>query len=208
MKSRTLAFSLLASLLCSCAATSVKTTWKSPDVKGPVGNIVVIAIEQRESVRKGFENRLVNQLAEHRTAALVTYDQLSLVQIKEDKRAAAERFRAGGAQAVLILRLADKTGSYSQSQVGVGRYGLGTTGLDNVGWHDYYYGGFMGMTVSYGTSKEWAYVEAGLYDLKTEKRLWAAVTQTVLPENMDRVGEMDTLVGKIINAMQKDGLIP
>jgi len=35
----------LAALLCSCAATSVKKTWKSPDCQQPVGKIAVLTIE-------------------------------------------------------------------------------------------------------------------------------------------------------------------
>ena len=60
MKLRPLALYSLALLLCSCAATSVKTTSKSPDSKGPVGRIAVLAIDHRREVRQGFENRFVS----------------------------------------------------------------------------------------------------------------------------------------------------
>ena len=39
---RTLALCVLASLLCSCAATSVKETWKTPDFHRPAGKIAVL----------------------------------------------------------------------------------------------------------------------------------------------------------------------
>ena len=39
LKLRTRALCVLASLLCSCAATSVKETWKAPDVHRPAGKI-------------------------------------------------------------------------------------------------------------------------------------------------------------------------
>ena len=44
---------------------------------------------------------------------MVTFDLLSLPQIKEDKRAAADRLRASGAEALLILRLVDVGSSYT-----------------------------------------------------------------------------------------------
>lgn len=208
MKLHTLALYPLALLLCSCAATSVKTTSKSPDTRGPTGKIAVVAVEQRGLVREGFENRLVNQLIKNGASAMTTFNQLSLVQIKEDRRAAVERFRASGAEAVLILRLSEKTGSYSETRLGVERYAPGTSGYDAVGWYDYYSGGFLRMNVSYGTVREKAFLEFGLYDLKTEKPIWSAVTQTAISENMDKVAEMDPLVKTIVEAMRKDGVIP
>ena len=207
MKLRPLALCPLALLLCSCAATSVKTTSKSPDSKGPVGKIAVLAVDHRREVRQGFENRFVSQLASSGAAAVKTFDQLSLAEIKADKLAAAEHFRASGAEALLILRLAGRTSTYREVRPGHERYAGVTTGYDSMGWYDYYSVGFMDMSPTYGNLKEKVNLEASLYDLKTEKRLWSAVTQTVVTENMDRVAEMDPVVEKIVAAMRKDGVI-
>jgi len=198
----------LAGLLCACAATKVLETWKSPDCPQPVGKIAVRAIAQRGVVREGFENRLTRQLKETGASALVTFDLLSLPDIKEDKRAAAERFRAAGAQAVLILNLAGKASSYRESRAGNERYAATFTGINTVGWYDYYSVAFMDMSSTYGNSQETVYLEAGLYDLNTEQRLWSVNTQTVLKEGMDRVTEADPLVEKIVAALRKDGVVP
>ena len=197
----------LAALLCSCAATSVKKTWKSPECQQPVGKIAVLTIENRELLRQGFENRFVAQLANVGAPAAVTFDQLSLAEIKQDKRAAAERFRASGADAVLILRLVDIGTSYREIQPGGERYAGTVAGFDSMGWYDYYSVGFMNLSPTYGTLKQSVNLETSLYDLKTEKRLWSGLTQTVLRENMDAVAEMDPLVQKIVAAMRKDGVI-
>jgi len=197
----------LAALLCSCAATSVKETWKAPDCLQPVGKIAVLTIEQRGLLREGFENRFVAQLKRAGASALVTYNLLSLPEIKEDKRAAADRFRTSGAEAILILRLVDVASSYRESRAGNERYVPVITGIDSMGWHDYYSVGLMDMSTTYGTLKQKVDLETSLYDLKTEKRLWFGLTQTVVKENMDRVAEMDPLIEKIVVAMQKDGVI-
>ena len=207
MKLRTLALCPLALLLCSCAATSVKTTSKSPDSRGPVGKIAVLAIDHRREVRQGFENRFVSQLASGGAAAVKTFDQLSLAEIKADKLAAAEHFRASGAEALLILRLAGRTSTYREVRPGHERYAGVPIGYDSMGWYDYYSVGFMDMSPTYGNLKEKVNLEASLYDLKTEKRLWSAVTQTVVTENMDRVAEMDPVDEKFVAAMRKDGVI-
>ena len=208
LKLRPLGMSALAAVLCSCAATSVTETWKSPDGQRPTGKIAVLAVEQRGLVREGFENRSVAQLRKLGAEALVTFNLLALPDIKDDKRAAAERFRASGAEALLILSLADTASSYREVQPGRERYAATVTGFETTGWYDYYSVGFMSMSPTYGSLTQKAYVEARLYDLKTEKCLWSGLTQTVMKEYMDRVAEMDPLVEKIIAAMHKDGVVP
>ncbi len=197
----------LAVLLCSCAATSVKQTWKSPECRQPVGKIAALTVAEGGLVRQGLENRVAAQLTKAGTTAVVTFDQLSLAEIKQDKRAAADRFLASGADSVLILRLLDQATSYREVRPGGERYAATITGIDTMGWYDYYSVGYMSMSPTYGSLKQKYYLEAGLYDLKTEKRLWFGVTQTVVKENMDRVAEANPLVGKVVAAMRKDGVI-
>ena len=99
------------------------------------------------------------------------------------------------------------TSSYRESRAGSERYSPGLTGIDSVGWYDYYSVGLTDMSTTYGTLKQTVYLETGLYDLNTEKRLWSGVTRTVVKEDMDRVAEMDPLVEKIVVAMRADGVI-
>jgi len=198
----------LATLICGCAATKVQQTWKAPECPQPVGKIAVLAIDERGLVREGFENRFVRQLKATGASAVTTFNLLSLPDIKDDKKAAAERFRATGAQVLLIVRLAGSGGSYHESRAGNERYAPVTTGINTMGWYDYYSVGFVDMGVTYGNSTQTIYVEAGLYDLNTEKRLWFGQVQTVMKEGMDRVGEMDPFVEKFVAAMRKDGVVP
>ena len=207
MKIGSLARCLPLVLVCACAATSVKKTWKAADCQGPVGKIGVIAIEERGLLRQGFENRFVSQLRSNGAAALPTFDLLSLPQIKEDKRAAAERFRESGAEVLLILRLFDKVSSYREIQPAGERYVPMLTGIDTYGWYDYYSLGLMSLSSTYGSLKDYVYLETAVYDLKTEKRLWSALTRTVVGENMDRLAEMDIVVEKVVAAMRKEGVI-
>ena len=208
MKLPPLAFTALAALLCSCAATSVKQTWKSPDSPGPVGKVAVVAVAEYGNLRIGLENRFVRQLTKAGSTATATYDLLSLPQIKADKQAAAARFRANGAEGVLILRLANLSSSYRENRPGRERYAGMITDVNSIGWYETFTVGFTDMSPTYAHSKETVNLETSLYDLNTEKRLWSGVTQTVVTEDMDRVAEMDPLIEKIVAAMKKDGVIP
>lgn len=195
-------------LLCSCAATSVKNTWKSPELRGPVGKIAVLAIEERGLLRQGIENRFVEQLTKSSAGAVPTYDLLLLPQIKQDKRAAVDRLNDNGAKALILVRLIDKTSSYREIMPGNERYAATITGWETVGWYDYFSLGLMSLSSTYGNLKEYVYLETSVYDLKTEKRLWSVLTRTVVTENMDRIGELDPLIAKVVDAMKKDGVIP
>jgi len=197
----------IAGLLCSCAATSVKQTWKTPDFHPAVGKFAVITIDERNDLRIGFENRLVRYLENAGAPAFTTSKLLSLAQIKADKRAAADQFRAGGAGSVVILRLMDQEAFMREIRPGNERYAATVTGADYTSWYGYYSVGYMSMSPTYDTLKQKLYLETSVYDLNTEKRLWSGVTQTVVKERMDRVAEMDPLVQKIVAAMRKDGVI-
>src|SRR3954465_2400768 len=63
----------LSALLCSCAGTSVKKTWKSPDYHAQSGiKLAVLTVADRGMLRKGFENRLVAELGRQGASAIVT----------------------------------------------------------------------------------------------------------------------------------------
>jgi hypothetical protein len=199
---------ILAALLCACAATSLKQTWKSPDFSGgPVRTVAVLAVEERGLVRQGIENRFARQLQTQGQPAVVTYDILSLQQIKNDKQAAAARAREAGADSVLIVRLVDVATYASQVRALNERYAPVTTGMDTYGWYNYYSLALMDMSPTYGTLRQKVYLDTTLFDLETGKRLWSGLTETTVKENTDRVLLVDALVGKVAAAMRKDSVV-
>ena len=202
-----LAAGALVALLCGCAATSLKQTWKSPDCRQPVGKLAIIVMEDRPMARPGFEQRLVAVFSTNGQPAETTYDLLSLAEIKQNKRAAAERLTASGAQAVLILRLAGRNSAYREVRAGRELWAPTIAGFETMGWYDYYNVAFTDMGTTYGSLRENVYVEAALYDLKTEKRLWSGLTETTVRENMDGLAEVEALAAKIAAAMRKDDVI-
>jgi hypothetical protein len=207
LRSTAAAIGVAAAFLCSCATSSVQNTWKSLHLTKPVGKVAVLAIDERGIVRQGFENRFVTQLEKVGAEAVVTHKDLSLPAIKQDKKAAAEALMKNGADAVLIFRLAGSASSYREIQPGGERYASTITGIDSYGWYDYYTVGFMSMSPSYGSLKQTAFVEASLFDLKTEKRVWGCIMKAVIKETTDRMAEMDPLVEKVVGAMRKEGVV-
>lgn len=209
MKFQTLAGCALAAFLCSCAATSIKTTWKSPRYAGgPVTKVAVVATAEQGLVRQGFENRFVAQLRKSGMTAVTTFDLMSLPEMKADKRAAAERLRSVGCQTVMVGRLVDLSSSYREVQPGGERYAGYVSGIESGTWYDYLSVGYMDVSPTYGSLKQKLYLEAALFDLGTGERLWSGLSKTVITDTMDKVAEMDPIVAKFVEAMRKDGIVP
>jgi len=198
---------IVAALLCSCAATSVKYTWKSPEFNHPISKFAVLAVDDRVLLRQGFENRLVAELQSKGVTAITTFDLLSLSEINRDKLAAAERLRSAGCQGVVILRLMDVSTFHREIRPGNQSYAEVITGSHPGPWYDYYSLAYMDMSPTYDTLKMRVYLETSVFDLKTAKRVWSGLSETKVTETMDRLAEMDPIVGKFVAAMHKDGII-
>ncbi len=169
--------------------------------------LAVLAIDERRDVRIGFENRLALELGKGGASVVTTFDQLSLSEINRDKPGAAERLRSAGAEALVVMRLVDVASSYRESRPGSERYAEAITGFEPGTWYDYYTVAYMDMSPTYGNLRQKVYLETLVFDLKSAKRLWSGVTETVVTENMDRVAEMDPLVAKVVAALRTDAVV-
>jgi len=210
MKMQSIAWCILAAMLCSCASTTtVKQTWKAPDYQGgPLTKLAVLAIHDRNEIRRGFENRLSNELKDRGVSTVRSYELLSLSEINQDKQAAAERLRAAGADAIVIVRLVDLANFYRETRPGRERYAEVITGYEPGYWYDYYSVSYMSMNPTYGNLKQKLSLQTSVFDLKTAKRIWSGLTETSLTEKMDRVAEMDPIVAKAVAAMRNEGVVP
>ena len=194
--------------LAGCASTSLDGNLKSPSYQGgTVQKVAVLAVDERPLVRQGFENRFARQMVEHGQGAMVTYDLMSLPEIKADKQAATTRVRQAGADSVLVIRLADQATRTKETQATAQIFAPVITGYEYNDWYDYYSVAFVNMGTSWSDTKTQVYLEMILYDLKTGQRIWAGGTVTVLKDGMDRVAQVDPVVSKVLGALRKDGLI-
>jgi hypothetical protein len=199
----------LTALLSSCAATSVKSTWKSPDAQGTrMNKLATLAVDERPLLREGFENRLAGQLQKGGATAFTTVKMIALDEINHDRAGAAERFRAAGAEGLVMVRLVDAATYYREFRAGPEVYAETINGFDTWGWYNYYSVAYTDMGVTYGSEKIKIYLETVLFDLKTGKRLWSGLTETTFTEGMDRLAEMDRIVEKAVTAMRTAGMVP
>ena len=198
-------------LLVSCAATAVMQTWKAPGyVGGPVRKVAVLAVDERQLVRQGFENRFVNALRAQGQEAFVTHELLSLGEIEENKTAAAARVRQEGASAVMIIRLVDsatRSREVAATPALFAPVATVPTAVESDGWYVYYNVAFMDKGTVWGSDQQTVYLETVLFDLTGNRRLWSCLTETVLKEGMDKLVEADLLVTQVLAALRKDGMV-
>lgn len=201
-------------LLCSCAATSVKQTWKAPDYAGgPVGTVAVLAVAERGVIRIGLENRFARELERTDQPVVRTHELLSLNEIEEDKDAAAVRFRNAGAQTVLITRLVTSETQARSVRAGNEHYVPITTGFSPgmpygpYDWYGYYTMAWQDMGTVWSSRSRKVYLETSLFDLNDGQLLWSCLTKTTLTDGTDAVAEEDRLAELIANALRKDGLV-
>ena len=198
----------LAALLCSCAATTIKKTWKAPEHRdAPFARLAVIVIDERGFLRQGFENRYVTQLQNDGATGYTTFNLLPLQDINQDKAAAAEKLKTVGAQAAIVMRLMDTATIYHESRPGSEQYADVVNGFEMGTWYNYWTVAYQDMSPTFGNLKMKIFLETSIFDLNTAKRIWSGLSQTTIPESMDRVAEMDEIVAKFLTAMRRDGMI-
>jgi hypothetical protein len=207
----TTALTVLTALFASgCASTKLEQTWKAPTAPAsPVKKVAVIGVDERGLMRIGFENRFVRDMKARGQTATATHELMTLPDIKADKEAAAVKLRAAGADAVLIVRLADSETFNRSVRAGSERYVGTTTGVGSYyGWYDYYTVAFTDMSTVWSSDKKTLYLDSSLYDLASEKRIWSALTETVIKDGTtDPLVEADRLTKMVVEAMAKDQLI-
>jgi len=200
MKMLPIALAALTLIFCGCAATSVKQTSKSPSYHGgPVKNIAVVAMTDRDFYRQAIENHFSGILSEQGQSAFATHGLFSLSAAKADKQAAAARLRDAGADSVLVVRLVDSSTSSQQARATPSAFT--SSAAESYGYL------IIGSDASWNALHSDISIESSLYELASSERLWSGITRTVLKEDTDSFEKIEPLAKKIFALMRQDGII-
>jgi len=201
---------VLIMLASSCASTSVKSSWKSPDYKGALPQkVAVVADEERKLVRMALENRFVNQLVAASQPAFGTASAFAdLEAARKHKEATVAQLRAAGADAILITRLVSKSDYQAKAQQRfTGHYVAVTVTPGSDGW-DTDIGSFdTYQSAPRGDDRSYLLLDTSLFDLNTGQRIWGCITETTIRQTDDRLEIADEFVGKVVEVMRQDGMI-
>jgi hypothetical protein len=201
----------LATMIISCSpATSITGSWVDPSARGKstTGITVFIAsLSRNMEVRTKLENALAEQAARRniKTIKSTEYFRPDFYQQLPKERELLSKIENSGANAILTVSLIHK-GSET-------RYVPGTRSYAPYSYYSWY-GGFysyynywrpMFYEPGYYVTDKTYFLETNLYDLKTNKIVWSAQSETVNPGSIDNF--VKTYPGVLLAQMVKDGLL-
>ena len=156
-------------LLTSCATTILTTVWKDESFTGPVRKMAVIGIFKTPAIRNFFEDEFSRQLKTHGIEAVASYTIIP-IDDQSDKDIVASKLRNLGMDFVLVTRLVDRktvqTYIPGQAYMVPGYY---------RSWGGYYQYAY---SPGYLVEDTYAYAETNIYDVKNDKLIWSARSET------------------------------
>jgi hypothetical protein len=183
----------------ACAGTKLTHTWVDETHHGkPVSDILVIAVTHREDNRQSFEDKFVAQLKGSGVEAVSSSNVIpipaDLELKKEDILKAVNKFKNDAVIITHLLGVEEKE-SYTPPERDIGGY------YSHYGW-------------AYGYSHEPGYyrthtlvrLATHLYDVKTEKLIWSAKSESLDPSSTNQI--IDDVIEVLIKDLQKNKLLP
>ena len=211
----------------SCAptvkATNITASWKDPQAK-TYKNFFVAALVKNRPARKYIEDDISDNLKQERVKAAKSLDILGHsenVETPEEKKAAVEKIRSLGYDAVVVVTLlrtqeesrwVEGASSYSPTNVGVGSGYVNP--LTNAASIPGAYGSF-GMyytdtstpynTPGYYEKSKTYFVQCNVYDVETSNLIWSAQSETFDPGNV--AAASDDFALAMVNALKAANII-
>ena len=187
----------------ACASTAFISSWKAPDV-GPVSfqgqKVAALVISPDESIRLEAEGTLSRELTARGVQGIPAYNLIPPNETR-DKDRAKVLFDTAGIVGVVVMRAAgvDKELSYSPAYWSGAPYGtFWGGGYYGYGWGSVYESGYLRSDII-------VKVETLVYDLKTDKLLWAGMSESTNPSGVKAL--INELVTGAAAEMKKKGLI-
>ncbi len=174
-------------IVTGCAATQVKQVWKDEELRGgQLGNVLVIGVLKNNTARRAFESEFVKYFRSRQISAVESFRVLPTEALEgnEARDAIVQKIKELEIDAVLLTRV---VGSRTAEETIPGMtitagYGLpyGSYGA----WGTYAGVGYAFPGPSEPTTQGYSHVEkflileTQLFDVKAEKLIWAAQTET------------------------------
>ncbi len=194
----------------ACGSTSFNTTWKEPNaqpIKVEAGDkVLALVISQNEATRRGAEAALAAELNRGGAEGIPAYTVIPDEAV-QDQNKAKPYIEKSGAKYAVVMRATgkDKEVSSTPTMGGYGMYGPGWGGYGGFygGFYGYGWGGaYGGSTIRTDTI---VYVETLVYDLTSDKLIWAGQSSTMNPSKADKM--VKELVDEAAKEMRKQGLL-
>jgi hypothetical protein len=200
---RRMAASILVLLLAACASsTKLVNVWQDPAYSsGPFKKIIVLGLGADGAMSKTFEDIFAAELKRRGVDAVPGYTVVPEGR-QASREAIEEAARNAGADGFLVAKLvkADKETQYS----------AGYSPANQIAGYNNNFYGYYSAEVTYSPPVAYQYevvtVETNLWDVKTNKLVWAGTTQTFAPGSVSQ--EAPGFAKLIIDSLASRSLIP
>ena len=181
-------------------SAQIKSSWKAPDA-GPLNfagkKVAAVVISDDLNVQTSGEEALVRMLVGRGVQGVASYRMIPREELRDPAKAKGW-FERGNVAGVVVLRLVanDKETVYTPT--------VWATAYYSSFWN--YYGSSWTAVRSYKTSVDTILtIETIVYDVPKDKLVWAGVSQTKNPRNIQVL--VNELVNDVAAAMRQQGLI-
>lgn len=191
----------------ACSTTRLMSSWKAPDT-GPLNfagkKIVALIISNNEARRREAEDSLARALSARGVQGVAAYMLVPPAETS-DREKAKKRLQEAGVEGIVAMRVAGENTEL--------KYVPGAP-YSSAMWNHPYYSSFWGYygwgwdavsSPGYLKTDTVVTVETLIYSLSKDKLLWAAMSETTNPGNVDSA--IKALVNEIAKRLKYEGLI-
>lgn len=194
-------------LLTACGSTVTLTTWKNPQEKATIGNVVVWGMFDKLEYQKPFEQYATGWLNRKGFKAV---ESLSFIAPgkKHDLDELEKKFDSLGVDGILVVTYkgTDKTESYvPQTTTVYPSYYYNYYNYYNWGYPAYGFGSNVVTSGGYWTTTSVLRLHANLYSNSNNSLLWTAEISVEDPEYIDQI--TTSLISKAYSDWVKSGLV-
>lgn len=183
------------------ASTKFKSSWKAPDAV-PVNfqgqKVAALVMLPDEAQRRGVEDELAYALTGRGLVGIPAHRLVPPAEMK-DKEQVRARLEKAGVVGAVVMRAIDRQQGVTEDPAAYWVSNYWTfSGYYSWGWGGIYSPGSVKMETLFT-------VETLIFDVKADKLLWAAVTETKNPKRVDSF--MKDLVSGAAKEVKKQGLV-
>jgi hypothetical protein len=187
----------------SCSTTEFVSTWRSPTAQ-PLRlagtKVVAVFMSKNESVRRHAEDAMAREITRRGAQGVASYTVIDERLIRDEKFARSAFERLGFAGSVVMRVVGSQTQVYYQPSYWTAYpyYGHFWGGYWGWGWGSVYAPGYL-------ETEKVVSVETLIYSLRQDQLVWAGVSRTIDPSNLDSF--IEELASAITDQMKSDGLL-
>jgi len=198
-------FSILIAGALACSSTKIIGSWKNADSNKTFSHIMVVGLSSNVVAQSNVESRMATILSARGvnakgSGAVFSPDMKITDEMKKTVSSKLKEQGFDGLLTIALVSIDDKT-SYTPGTV------YSPYAYPAYGSYWGYYGYYAPQVYSpgyYSTERVYT-VEANLYDVDTEKLVWAARSETTDPASLDRFSEEYSQA--VVYQLAKDGML-